>query len=147
MTVKCFEDLEIWQEARELCKIVRNFSSRYPFCNDYGLKSQINNSSGSVMDNIAEGFERDGNKEFSQFLSVSKGSCGETRSQSYRAFDANFINDEELANLLSRTEILGKKIGNFMVYLKRAEISGRKFKQYNPETSITRNPKQFKPET
>ena len=84
MKIERFEDLEIWQDARELCKYVYKTTIKEPFCHDYKLRDQIRASSGSIMDNIAEGFERDGNKEFVQFLSVSKGSCGECRSQSYR---------------------------------------------------------------
>lgn len=99
MEIKKFEDLEIWQEARKICKIVFEYSSKEPFSNDYKFRSQIMNSSESAMDNIAEGFERDGNKEFIQFLSVAKGSCGETRSQSYRAFDYGYITEKQLNNL------------------------------------------------
>ena len=127
MTITKFEDLEIWQEARELSKVVRGYTSRDPFNKDFRFRDQINDSSGSIMDNIAEGFERDGRKEFLQFLSISKGSCGETRSQSYRAFDSKFIDEEELNDLLIRTDKLGKKIGNFMNYLKKSEIKGKKF--------------------
>ena len=128
MTISCFEDLEIWQDARELCKIIRNYTNREPFNRDYRFRDQINASSGSIMDNIAEGFERDGKKEFIQFLSIGKGSCGETRSQSYRAFDAGFINQDELNDLLERTQKLGKKMGNFINYLKNSPLTGTKYK-------------------
>lgn len=128
MTINCFEDLEIWQDARELCKVIRIYTCREPFCRDYRFRDQMNSSSGSIMDNIAEGFDRDGKKEFIQYLSISKGSCGETRSQSYRAFDANYINQEELDDLLSRTQKINKKISNFMAYLKASPITGKKYK-------------------
>jgi len=103
MKIERFEDLEIWQEARELCRRVSEITSVSPFCSDFNLKDQIRASSGSVMDNIAEGFERGGNKEFIQFLSIAKGSCGETRSQSYRAFDYKYINQDILDDLIFRT--------------------------------------------
>ena len=67
MTVKRFEDLEIWQEARELCKDIYRLTYVEPFVKDFKLRGQIRGSSGSIMDNIAEGFERGGNKEFIQF--------------------------------------------------------------------------------
>jgi four helix bundle protein len=76
-----FEDLQIWQNARELSKVVYEITKTEPFNKDYRFRDQVRASAGSVMDNIAEGFEREGNKEFLQFLSIAKGSCGETRSQ------------------------------------------------------------------
>jgi four helix bundle protein len=127
MTIKTFVDLEIWQLARELCKFVKELTDRQPFCNDFKFRDQIRASSGSIMDNIAEGFERDGNREFSQFLSIAKGSNGEVRSQSYRALDYNYITETEFNELLERTETLGNKIGNFMKYIKTSDIKGRKF--------------------
>ncbi|MDD3685580.1 MAG: four helix bundle protein [Bacteroidales bacterium] len=127
MTINTFEELEIWQLARELCKLAKKITDNTPFINDYKFRDQIRASSGSVMDNIAEGFERDGNREFSQFLSIAKGSNGEVRSQSYRAFDYNYIKEAELKELLERTETLGNKIGNFMKYIKTSDIKGRKF--------------------
>ena len=128
MTVTCFEDLEIWKEARELSKIVRQYTTREPFKHDYRFKDQINAASDSIMDNIAEGFDRDGKKEFLQFLSISKGSCNETRSQSYQAFDAGFATQTELDDLLVRTQKLKLKIGNFMSYLKNSPLTGTKYK-------------------
>ena len=127
MKIERFEDLEIWMEARELCRRVFEITSVSPFCSDFKLKDQIRGSSGSVMDNIAEGFERGGNKEFIQFLSIAKGSCGETRSQSYRAFDYKYINQDILDDLIFRTTQLSKKISSLMAYLKNSDFKGSKF--------------------
>ncbi len=79
--IKKFEDLEIWQKARGLTHEIYSISSVGEFAKDYGLKDQIRRSSVSIISNISEGFERDGNKEFLQFLSLAKGSCGELRAQ------------------------------------------------------------------
>ena len=127
MTIERFEDLEIWQEARDLCKRVSEITSVSPFCNDFKLRDQIRSSSGSVMDNIAEGFERGGNKEFIQFLGIAKGSCGETRSQSYRSFDYHYIEQVVLDDLISRTTLLSKRISSFITYLKNSDYKGPKF--------------------
>ena len=94
-TVERFEDLEIWQKAREVCQIVYELQERTDLKKDFELYNQINGASGSTMDNITEGFERNGNKEFGQFLSIAKASCGETRSQLYRVLDRKYISQEE----------------------------------------------------
>ena len=122
-----FEDLEIWKNARELCKLVNEFTSIEPFNKDFRFRDQIKASSGSIMDNIAEGFERGGNKEFIQFLSVAKGSCGETRSQSYRAFDFGYITRNNLEQLLDKTINLSKQISSSMAYLKKSSYKGSKY--------------------
>jgi four helix bundle protein len=127
MNIKRFEDLEIWIEARELCKIVYDITSTSPFNSDFKLKDQIRASAGSSMDNIAEGFDRGGNKEFYQFLSISRGSTGELRSQSYRAFDCKYITQEKLDELLERTDSLSRKTYNLMQHLKNSDIKGLKY--------------------
>jgi four helix bundle protein len=84
-TIKKFEDIEAWQKARVLCQEIYRISREGQFAKDFALRNQICASSGSIMDNIAEGFERGGRKEFIQFLGIAKGSSGEVKSQLYRA--------------------------------------------------------------
>ena len=93
--IQKFEDLEIWSLAREICQLVEFLIQNTNLKTNYSLRDQIDRSSGSIMDNIAEGFERNGNREFIQFLSIAKGSAGEVKSQSYRAFDKNLITKEQ----------------------------------------------------
>ncbi len=127
-TIKRFEDLEIWQEARKLSKEIIKISKDSDLKSDFRLKDQIKASSGSVMDNIAEGFERNGNLEFRQFLSIAKGSSGETRSQLYRVFDNDYIDEEKLKSLVYEYENLSGKINNFITYLNNNDYKGTKFK-------------------
>jgi len=129
MKINHFEDLDIWKDARSLCKIVFAMTSRKPFCNDYRFKDQIRAAAGSIMDNTAEGFGRGGNKEFIQFLAIAKGSCEETRSQAYRAFDFEYISKENLQDILDRTTSLSKRISGFIDYLKKSTYKGPKFKK------------------
>jgi four helix bundle protein len=127
-TINNFEDLEIWQLAREICMDIYRIINYKEFSRDFGLVKQINNSSGSIMDNIAEGFEREGNKEFGQFLTIAKGSCGESRSQLIRAHDRYYVSDEEYKIIYDKLINEGIKIKNFMNYLKRSGLRGNKYK-------------------
>ena len=128
MKIERFEDLEIWQEARELCKLVYKITSIEPFIKDYKFRDQIRAASGSIMDNIAEGFGRGGNRELINFISISKGSNDEVRSQSYRAFDFEYINNDTLIELLEFTDKISRKSSSFIQYLKNSEFKGSKFK-------------------
>ena len=126
-TINKFEDLEIWQEARKLSKEIYLISTETDLKTDFRFKAQIKASSGSVMDNIAEGFERDGNLEFSQFLSIAKGSAGESRSQIYRLYDYEYKSEEKFLDLKIKYENLSGKIKNFITYLNKKDFKGNKF--------------------
>ena len=127
-TIKRFEDIKAWQLGRLVYRKIFDLTSQGEFLNDYGLKDQIRRSSGFIMDNIAEGFERDGNKEFRQFLSFSKGSAGEAKSQLYRALDSQYINQETFDKLYSEIDRIGGKLVNLMKYLSSSDFKGAKFK-------------------
>jgi four helix bundle protein len=126
-TIKSFEDMEVWQRARDFANKIYELTIEGSFSRDYSLKDQINKSSGSVMDNIAEGFERGGNKEFILFLSYSKGSVGETRSQLYRAWDRKHISEQTFNNLKEEALLISKMISGFMTYLQSSGMKGSKF--------------------
>ena len=127
-TWKSFEEIEVWQLAREFCKDVYRIIQHDGLSTDYRLKDQINGSSGSIMDNISEGFERGGNKEFIQFLSIAKGSAGESRSQLYRIYDREYISEKEFLDLKQKALNISGKINNLMKYLKNSGYKGIKYK-------------------
>ena len=128
-TIKRFEDIKAWQKARILANECYKISNKGEFDRDFGLKNQIRNSSGSAMDNIAEGFERDGKKEFVQFLSVAKGSAGEVRSQLYRVLDRNYIDQTKFEELYNLCIEVSKMISGFMDYLRNSDLKGTKYKE------------------
>ena len=127
-TINSFEDLEVWKKARTLAKDVHELITSGSLATDYRLRDQMNGSSGSIMDNIAEGFERDGKAEFITFLAYSKGSAGELRSQLCRALDRKHISQEKFDELYNRTLEIGKMTKGFMDYLRKSELKGTKFK-------------------
>jgi len=128
-TIKEFEDLEIWKLSRILCNDIFKLASNSELSSDYKLFNQLNGSTGSIMDNIAEGYERNGNKEFIQYLSIAKASCGETRSQLYRVLDRNYCSEVEFEHIKNQTLVISKKIAAFITYLKRSDFKGSKFNQ------------------
>lgn len=128
-----FEDLEVWKISRKLCQLVEHLFQTTELGNNYTLRNQMERSSGSIMDNIAEGFGRGGNKEFHNFLSFSKGSCTELKSQFYRSFDKKLISDEDYMKALEMIEHCDNKIGAFMYYLRNTKIKGQKFNNRKKE--------------
>lgn len=122
-----FEEIEVWKEARELNKEIFQLTQNYSFKKDYKFRNQIRASSGSIMDNIAEGYERGGNKEFIQFLYIAKGSCGETRSQLHRAFDFNYIDQHDYETIVNKCITLSIKISNFISYIHCSKLKGVKY--------------------
>lgn len=139
MTITKFEDLIIWQLGRELAKEVYELTKADIWKEDWEFRSQIRNSSGSVSDNIAEGFEREGNNEFIQFLSISKGSCGECRSQIYRAFDRSYIDKAKMDYFVEKTSRLCSKIHNTITTVRKSDIRGHKYKTEQSENAPKTN--------
>ncbi len=126
-SIQKFEDLRIWQEARQICVSVSKLTEKEQFSKDFSLKDQIRRSSGSVMDNIAEGFGRDGNKEFKQYLAISKASLNEVKSQLYRALDFNYISQKEFDSIYLECDKLAAGIGKLMYYVKDSKFKGSKY--------------------
>ena len=126
--IERFEDIEAWKLARDSAKLIYEISSVGGFARDFPLRDQIRRSSVSVMSNIAEGFERDGDKEFVNFLAIAKGSCGEARSQLYVALDQQYITAEQFDIAYSTLNETGKLIGGFMRYLRQSDLRGPKFR-------------------
>jgi four helix bundle protein len=131
--IHCFEDLKVWQKARALNVKVYQFTLNETFSKDFGLKNQIRNASVSNSSNIAEGFERNGNKEFSQFLSIAKGSAGEVRSQLYLAKDLEYILEENFQTLVDDLTEISKMLNGLIRYLKETELKGSKFMEEEVE--------------
>jgi four helix bundle protein len=127
-TINNFEELKVWQKARLLCQEIFIIIQDEKFSKDYKLKDQINGSSGSVMDNIAEGFGRQGNNEFIQFLTIANGSCMEVKSQLYRAYDRTYIDEIKFIELKNQAEEISKMIHAFIIYLGKSDFKGLKFK-------------------
>jgi four helix bundle protein len=116
-TARQFEDLALWQEARQLVGVICTASRQHAFNQDFGLRDQIRRAAVSTMSNIAEGFERGARKEFMQFLNVAKGSNGEFRSQLYAALEQRYISEKEFTALSETAVLPPRKLGAFIHYL------------------------------
>ena len=128
MKVQNFEDLEVWKLSRELTNHIYSITKNGSFSKDFGLADQIRRASISVMSNIAEGFERGGNKELIQMLYIAKGSCGEVRCQLYIACDQHYINKQKHTDLHGLSKTISVKLRNFISALKNSGFKGDKYK-------------------
>ena len=124
-TAKRFEDLEVWQRAKELTSLIYNLSSSGTFARDFGLRDQIRRASISVMSNIAEGFESQTQALFIRFLGIAKGSAGELRAQLYIALEQKYITREEFESTLSLAELCSKQLTRLIQYLESQPNSRR----------------------
>ncbi|HJZ55204.1 MAG TPA: four helix bundle protein [Gemmataceae bacterium] len=126
-SIQRFEDIEAWKKARQLRIAIRRATRVEPFCRDYKFCAQITDAALSVMSNIAEGFERDGNAEFRQHLYIAKGSVGEVRSQLYAALDDGYIDQATFDGLMEQAMEVSRLIKGFIRYLDQSGLAGSKF--------------------
>ena len=127
-TVIKFEDLEVWKRARQLNLKVRVIAQNLRKQREFRFADQLSSSSGSIMDNIAEGFERNSRLEFINSLGISKGEIGELKSQLYRCLDHQCVSQTDFKEIYGDAEILAKKIASFIIYLNNTQTKGLKFK-------------------
>lgn len=127
-SIQRFEEIEAWQKSRELTRRIYQITAKVNFSRDFTLKDQIKRAAISITSNIAEGFERGGNREFIQFLAIAKGSASELKSQLYTALDAGYIDKKEFEELYKLAHSIVLLISGFIKYLQQSELRGRKFK-------------------
>lgn len=124
-------DLRIWnvgKEARKATRFVYELSSKARFAKDFAFVNQIRRSAVSILSNIAEGFERNGDREFIQFLTIAKGSCGEARAQLYVASDQNYVDEKEFVTTKNKLIETSRLIAGLINYLKQSELKGSKYR-------------------
>jgi four helix bundle protein len=125
--IERFEDIEAWKKARDLTKIIYEVTSQGKVATDFSLKDQLRRASVSIMANIAEGFEREGNKEFRQFLAMAKGSVGEVKALLYVAMDAGLTPSDQLDRIMALADETSRLLAGFLRYLKASDKKGSKF--------------------
>ncbi len=124
-----FEELPVWQKARELVQYIYSLTKEDPFRRDFSLVDQIRRAVISIMSNVAEGFERGSNTEFIQFLYIAKGSAGETRAQLYAAFDQGYVTEEQFKKGCALCRNVSGQLSGLIDYLKGSRMKGEKFRK------------------
>jgi four helix bundle protein len=128
--IKKFEEMESWKLAKELCEKIGKIIDTGRMKRNFRLIDQVEGSSGSIMDNIAEGFERGMRGEFITFLGYAKGSCGEFRSQLYRSLDRKYISSEEFDELTTLSIRISSLLQKFIEYLQKTSVKGTRKKEF-----------------
>jgi four helix bundle protein len=126
--IKKFEDLECWKRARRFTNEIYKVTGTGKFARDFALRDQIRRAAISILSNVAEGFERGGDNEFIQFLSVAKGSSGEARSQLYIALDQTYISESQFEALSKSVTEVSQIISGLMKYLGQSNLRGNKYR-------------------
>lgn len=139
-SIKRFEDVEAWKQGRELTRRIYQITSQSQFTRDYALRDQIRRAAISITSNIAEGFDRGGNREFMQFLAIARGSASELKSQLYTALDAGYVDQKEFAELYQLAHSVVLLIGGFIKYLQQSELGGQKFKTATQRKTLNSEP-------
>ncbi len=129
-TIQKFEEMEVWKKARILSDKVYPLTFKEPIASDFRIKDQMRGSVGSIMDNIAEGFERGSKLEFINALTTSKGETGELKSQLYRCLDNKYISQILFDELYALADEITKMLTGFINYLNKSKIKGQKFKNH-----------------
>jgi four helix bundle protein len=125
--IERFEDIDAWKKARELTKVIYEVTAQGKIAADFSLRDQIRRAAVSIMANIAEGFEREGNKEFRQFLATAKGSVGEVKSLLYVALDNGLTSPEQFQRIMALANDVSRLLAGFLRYLKASDKKGSKF--------------------
>jgi four helix bundle protein len=125
-TIRRFEDLECWQEARRFVRIIYEIVKSEQFKKDFELVGQIKRSAISSMANIAEGFHRHSTRDFMRFLDYSRASVAETLSHCYVAIDQQYISEDEMNKIKQQADILWKRVNNFISYLRKSKSASKK---------------------
>lgn len=134
-TAKRFEDLEVWQRAKDLTNLVYKHSTEGAFSRDFGLRDQMRRASVSIMSNIAEGFESQTQAMFIRYLGIAKGSAGELRAQLYIAKDQGYISEGNFFEMVSLSEVCSKQLARFIQYLE-TQPNARRIREDGAEYNV-----------
>lgn len=125
MKIERFEDLRAWQLARELANLVYDVTEKGNFARDFELRNQIRAAAGSVMHNIAEGFDAGSDGEFILFLKYARRSASEVQSEAYLALDRKYLSPDMFQQIYDKATVTKKTINAFIAYIRRSKASKR----------------------